>query len=850
VQVAVIRVLRVIGFRFRATLGRRWGGLLAIVLLVGLVGGLAIGAVAGARRTQSSFPGYLTHVNAGNAGIITAFDEPGVSNVPYDAAVIARIARLPLVKQVTDFTIVDPDITPLGLHELHLSSGESPPNIGGSFDGQFSTVDRVTLMSGRLADPRRANEVVMDAVAAHEFGVHVGSILPVGFYTNNQQSPGLQPAPGTKLPPPHLKVDLDVVGIVVFHTQVIEDDVDRLADTWVLLTPALMRELVPCCAFVTETTMTVDGGNRNAAAVEAEIVRAVPKLKAFDGGGGGGSASMTAVEEAKAERAIEPESIALGVFGAIAALAVLLIVGQLIGRQLRFGAEERAVLRSLGASPAMTVGDGLLGIFGAVVAGALLAGAVAVAISPLTPLGPVRHVEHSGIAFDWTVLGLGFATVVVVLSAAAVVIAYRQVPHRVAAHRLGARTRGSRAGRAAANAGLPASTVTGIRFALEPGAGANAVPVRSAIVGAVLALVVLTSTVTFGTSLRTLVSRPALYGWNWNYQLLSGFAGQEDLPAHQVETLFDHDPSVSAWTGVYFAVADIDGRGVPIIGATPNAPVAPPLLSGHGLDAPDEVVLGASTLTSLHKHVGDTVQVRAGPTKTTTLHIVGTVTLPAIGPSGSHTTMGTGAIVDYQLIPANRRNQQQSAIAGPQAILIRVRTGTNPTVALRSLQQITNTLNKSPDGPVSGVVGVLRPAEIVNYRSMGTTSALLGAALAFGAVAALALTLIASVRRRRRELALLKTLGFTRRQLAAVVAWQSTIAVTVGVVIGVPVGIVIGRSLWDLFAAQIHVVPDPTVPALTIALITVGALALANLVAAIPGLQAARTHTALLLHAE
>ncbi|MGO9875943.1 MAG: hypothetical protein ACLPVY_19365 [Acidimicrobiia bacterium] len=68
----MIRVLRVAGFRFRATFGRRWGGLLAIVLLVGLVGGLAIGAVAGARRTQSSFPGYLTRVNANNAGIITA----------------------------------------------------------------------------------------------------------------------------------------------------------------------------------------------------------------------------------------------------------------------------------------------------------------------------------------------------------------------------------------------------------------------------------------------------------------------------------------------------------------------------------------------------------------------------------------------------------------------------------------------------------------------------------------------------------------------------------------------------------------------------------------------------------
>jgi len=54
---------RVAWYRFRATFGRRWGGLLAIVLLVGLIGGLAMGAVAGARRTQSSFPAFLRSTN-------------------------------------------------------------------------------------------------------------------------------------------------------------------------------------------------------------------------------------------------------------------------------------------------------------------------------------------------------------------------------------------------------------------------------------------------------------------------------------------------------------------------------------------------------------------------------------------------------------------------------------------------------------------------------------------------------------------------------------------------------------------------------------------------------------------
>jgi ABC-type lipoprotein release transport system permease subunit len=145
---------------------------------------------------------------------------------------------------------------------------------------------------------------------------------------------------------------------------------------------------------------------------------------------------------------------------------------------------------------------------------------------------------------------------------------------------------------------------------------------------------------------------------------------------------------------------------------------------------------------------------------------------------------------------------------------------------------------------------VLRPAEIVNYRTLGATPLVLGAGLAAGAVAGLALTLVASVRRRRRDLALLKTLGFTGRQLAATVGWQSTVAVALGTIAGVPLGIALGRWLWDLFARDIHAVPSPSVPAIGVTLIALGALVLANLVAFFPGRLAARTKTTVLLHSE
>ena len=97
----------------------------------------------------------------------------------------------------------------------------------------------------------------------------------------------------------------------------------------------------------------------------------------------------------------------------------------------------------------------------------------------------------------------------------------------------------------------------------------------------------------------------------------------------------------------------------------------------------------------------------------------------------------------------------------------------------------------------------------------------------------------------RRDLAVLKTIGFTQRQLAATVTWQATIAAIIGIAAGGPLGIILGRWLWTLFARQIYAVPEPTVPAASVALLALGTLLLVNLVAALPGRAAARTPAAL-----
>src|SRR5439155_11281898 len=104
------------------------------------------------------------------------------------------------------------------------------------------------------------------------------------------------------------------------------------------------------------------------------------------------------------------------------------------------------------------------------------------------------------------------------------------------------------------------------------------------------------------------------------------------------------------------------------------------------------------------------------------------------------------------------------------------------------------------------------PADIANSSSMGAAPATLAIALVTAAVGSMALTIAVSTRRRRRDLALLKTIGFTRRQISGALAWQATLTMAVAVVVGTVCGVVVGRVVWRAFAHQLHVVPDPVAP--------------------------------------
>ena len=847
--------LRVGWYRFRRTFRRRWPSLFVLTLLVGLLGGLAMAAVAGARRTQSAYPAYLAASRTSDlqVGFYTNQGQSLAGDL-YSPAVTARFAALPHVRHVS--TVVQIFAAPVGKDgKPHI-----PPPLQnnivyteGSVGGYGFTYDAVVADQGRLADPRRTDEMMATAEAARLLHWHVGQVVPFDIFSI-QQVLGSSGAPTGA---PIVRVRARLVGIVSLSTSVVGDQIDRYP-TPVLFTPALTRRVIEASGAAFPTyDLALDHGASDVPAVEREFVRALPANSTY-------TFHVTSVVEGALQRAVKPESIAIGVFGLIAALAVLFIAGQGVSRGIRAEAQDLDVVRALGADPAMTVADSLLGIVLAIVAGALLAGVVSVALSPIAPIGVVRQIDPSpGFAADWTVLLAGFAFLVVVLTAIATVVAAVTIRQRNTRRAEESRQSSSVVG-LAVRLGLPPASVAGVRFAVERGRGRNAVPVGSALLGAALAVAVVVTTLTFGSSLSTLISSPHLYGWNWDYALAEDGGG--NIPPAAI-TMIRHDRYVASWSEMNFASAQVDGLTVPLILQNPGARIVPPILAGRAVEANDEVVLGGTTLAELHKHVGDTVVVSYGAPSDypiyvppTRVRIVGTATLPAVGNAGSlHTSMGTGAVLANGIEPA----AMQAALVnpdpnqnGPAMVVMRLRPGAPAGPALASLQRISENTSKliaadpNSGGGVFSVLPVQQPAEIENYRSMGNTPATLAAALAVGAVVALGLILVASVNRRRRDLALLRTLGFLQRQLGAVIAWQASIAALVGLVVGIPAGIIVGRVLWDLFAAEIVAVPHATVPALQVVLVGVGAVVLANLVSLVPARLAARTRTSQLLRNE
>ena len=557
------------------------------------------------------------------------------------------------------------------------------------------------------------------------------------------------------------------------------------------------------------------------------------------------------------ERAIRPQAVALAVFAVLAGLIGLAVIGQLLARQLVLDSVEFPILRALGMTRASLAGLSLARLAAVTLAGAVVAVGVAIAASPLMPIGPARLAEPTpGVEVNLAVLGIGFAIIVVLPLAVLVPQAWRaagraQGPLGVAEPVGPARP--SRLGSALGLAGSVPGSI-GVRMAFEPGRGRTAVPVRSALAGTIVAVAAVTTAVVFGTSLIALVGTPHQYGQNWNQEFDLEFGA---IPATLGAMLLSHDPAVTQYAAGDYGELTVGGKLVAAVGIDPiHGGEYLTLLSGRAPSAPDEIALGAQTLRAIHRQVGQTVQVAvnrtstSGPVTVQTMRIVGEAVFPSFGRgSFAPTDLGAGAIVSASVLsepfaPAHCTTRETCY----NFFLLRYRPGTDLNAAAAQLNRLAAILHCPFTS--CAVTTDQRPGDIKNYAAIRDTPLVLGAVLVLLAVGTLAHVLLTGVRRRRRDLAVLKILGLVRSQVLRVVAWEASALAGAALLVGLPLGVLAGRWAWAIFAGSAGVSGVPDVPvALVLAAVPV-TLVLANLIAAGPGWDAARVRPAAVLRTE
>jgi putative ABC transport system permease protein len=789
-----------------------WRAWAALAVIVAIAGGAVLAAAAGASRTDSAYPRFLSQSKASDVLVSPAGD----GTTGYDAA----LGALPGVAA---------SAAVVGINALPVTATGALNNDGvvfGSLDGRYGRVlDVPKLLAGRLPGPDAPGEVAVDQIGAQQLRLHVGSVLRMAAVdTRNHVRP----------------LTARVTGVFVTRASVVAVTyLDRVPQF--LASPALYRELGAGYRGFDGAYLTLKPGTSLATltAQAQQLARRYPAT------GGQVFIADEATQVATIERAIRPQAVALALFALALALTTLLIVGQVAVRTLSAAGQDNGTLAALGMTRGQLFAASMAEAAVATVAGALGAVAIAIAVSPLTPIGPARLAEpHPGVSVNAGVLAAGAAAIVVLLATRVAVTAWRQAGARPAADVAEPSRRRPRLAERLSLAGAPLAAVTGVRFALDPGTGRASVPVRSAMLGLAIAVAAVAGAGTFGANLLRLVSTPSLYGQNWDIAFDGQFA---TVTPKQFSQLTAHVPGI---TDVTFGIHGTVTIGKTVIPAIGLAPGTGPMTSSTVLDGRPpanggEIALGASVLRDLGLRIGQTVPVST-PVGTRPMRITGSAVFPYFGQgSFTPTDAGEGAETTAAVL-APLSNASNGA--GYNFALISFAPGPAQRARLAAFQRAWSSFCANI-GQTTCIVTDQRPNTVTNYAAIDATPEILAGVLAVLGLAVLGQFILASARRRRRDFALLKVLGMFRRELSAVAFWQVATVTAVALVVGVPLGIAGGRWAWQLFANQAGLDPGTITP-LPVLWMIPATLLLAALVALPPARSVARVPAAATLRSE
>jgi hypothetical protein len=772
---------------------RRWVSLVVLALLVAVSTATVLTATAGARRGD------------------TATDRLEAQALPATVAVLAnqpgfnwnKVKALPEVAAISRFPVTF-DFAVGGCP----SAGTDFPMMDASYG---ATIERPVIIAGRRFDPSRADEVVVTPQFLASCHKRLGDTLMLDLATPKQIDQGFDGSEGAPAGP-HVRARIVGVGNTIWDSVNGNGPGQHGA---VIASPGLYAHypanIVGTSAGSSQlyinALIRLKGGTAAIPAFRADLARVtgrsdidVPTIQGFW------------VDPVR--RLIQYETYCLLGFAVAALVAALFLVGQAVARYTSATMADLAVLQSVGMTSRQVVAAAAAAPLLASAAGATLGVAAAIVASRWMPIGAASYLEpHPGIDADWQILGAGW-----VLAPALVTVA-------------------------AAAAGLPVSLVVGARFALEPGRGRSAVPVRPALLGAIVGVLGVLAAFTFSAGVSDAAVNPARFGQTWQLDTFLGEGGQDFSPAgSQVLRAVAADPEVTgvddalvggAQSGITsvesFTYTPVNGKGVPVV-----------LTGGRMPASASEIVLGPTTAKAMHATIGSTIRLTGGPVPRTF-----TVTGTGFVPQGPHNTYDDGAWLT-QAGFSRLFHGAEMAFKFHLAV-VSLRPGADVAAASRRL---TATAARIKGGQAIGFEVTAPPGIITGIKDVAVLPLALAAFLALLAVAAIGYALSIAVRRRRHELAVLRALGLTRWQCRLVVVTQATLLALIGLAFGIPLGVATGRTLWRA-AAGITPLAYHTPAALwALVLIAPVALVVANLLAGWPGHRAARLRTAEILRTE
>ena len=853
-----------VGWLIRHQLRRRWPALVPVALLVACGATAAFVAAGAADRTGGAYGAYLEQADVSDVVV-----NPSLST----SEIKREIEKLPGVRSSTSDAVFFAGVDREGgrpRSARQLNSSTQIAQVRGSADGRYVTMDRPALSEGRM--PTGLDEAMVSAELAEDEGVGLGDTLPVSFWgrvVGTDDHPDFAEDPDQMFPPVGFET-LTVVGIGALSDEVLPDELyprqriilsPQMAARYDCLRdlPAMdatfeeaVDALIPegCATSYRYYALELDGGAGQVEATMDAFLRRAGELNAElppalteneDGASYFLIATTTAQESERIERSIQPTVAALGVLGGVAGAVTVVVAGLAVARELRRSDDDLAQWRQLGLTTTERAGVVAVPLLVAVGAGLLVAVAAAWLLSPVGPVGSVRSIDPHPARELSPWVGAGLAGLALVAVAGTLLLAYGTA--RRAGRPVATRRRSPSSLQELLRRSARPEVAEGVRAAQTGYRGAGLVMASGGVAAATFL-----AAVVFGASLSAVVSSPAAYGWPWDIATMTGFGYGPVLVEGEgsvAESLEGRD-DVASWTVLGFT-NDVAVEGKPVvsvIGLERSSTVDLPLVDGRLPTSADEVALGSLTARDLGVGVGDTVDVDGESIGPRTLTVTGRVVLPPLGPyQADRAAPGTGMLVTEGLLP-------EEVVLGTAAFVgIDLVPDADAAAVFADLRDDFG-LWEQNDWGTFDFGGPVRPAEIVDADRMQAVPLLAGVLLVVAAVIGLSLAVVVSVRSRRRELAILRALGFTGRQLRDSVRVQALATMVVALVVGVPVGVATGRLAWRAFADQLGVAAGPVVPVGWVVATVAGGFVVALLAAAVPARAASRVDPATILRSE